>query len=229
MPELLKTHKELAQGPGPNCGCPNFGCPSCLGSLAQLHKDGSLTDDEFAEAKHIALYVVLSDDSPKKMPQATFLHLAAGQRECLTDCLNTRALPLVQLEEASPGLTADVYTFTILVEARLQRADDDVYNASTTTAAVADQMARMTEQTDGGAAAKPCRRRSRAAPEPAEVPGRPASAGQAAGCFSCPSDCSGWAMPAVRPRRPTQWLLDSCGMYRVRPRHCTRALVFRGL
>ena len=194
-----------------------------MGSLAQLHKDGSLTDDEFAKAKDIALFVVLSDDTPKKMPKT-----CTSLRECLTDRLNTRALPLAQLEEASPGLTADVYNVAVLVEARLQRADDDVYNASTTTA-VADQMARMTEQTDGGAAAKPCRRRSRAAPEPAEVPGRPASAGQAAGCFSCPSDCSGWAMPAVRPRRPTQWLLDSCGMYRVRPRHCTRALVFRGL
>ena len=141
MPEL-KTHKELAQRPGPNCGCPNFGCPNCLGSLAQLHKDGSLTDDEFAEAKHIALYVVLSDDSPKKMPQAT---CTSTLRECLTDCLNTRALPLVQLEEASPGLTADVYNVAVLVEARLQRADDDVYNASAT-AAVADQMVRMTEQ-----------------------------------------------------------------------------------
>ena len=110
--------------------------------MAQLHKDGSLTDDEFAEAKHIALYVVLSDDSPKKMPQAT---CTSTLRECLTDCLNTRALPLVQLEEASPGLTADVYNVAVLVEARLQRADDDVYNASAT-AAVADQMVRMTEQ-----------------------------------------------------------------------------------
>ena len=139
MPEL-KTHKELAQRPGPNCGCPNFGCPNCLGSLAQLHKDGSLTDDEFAKAKDIALFVVLSDDTPKKMPKT-----CTSLRECLTDRLNTRALPLAQLEEASPGLTADVYNVAVLVEARLQRADDDVYNASTTTA-VADQMARMTEQ-----------------------------------------------------------------------------------
>ena len=139
MPEL-KTHKELAQRPGPNCGCPNFGCPNCLGSLAQLHKDGSLTDDEFAKAKDIALFVVLSDDTPKKMPKT-----CTSLRECLTDRLNTRALPLAQLEEASPGLTADVYNVAVLVEARLQRADDDVYNASAT-AAVADQMVRMTEQ-----------------------------------------------------------------------------------